>query len=89
MAPFCRNEPFTSNVHSSFKLVKAEVGEGLKTLSVTAAGEVAPALPETGRPVDEWNEAGAAGREAGDASVMMGNREIGRASCRERVCYAV
>ncbi len=49
----------------------------MKTLSVTAAGDVVPALPETGRPIDEWgNEEGAAGREAGDASVMMGNREV-------------
>ena len=77
MAPFCRNEPFTSNAHSSFKLVKAKVGEGLKTLSITAAGDIAPTPPETGRPVDEWgNGAVAMGREAGDASVMMGIRVV-------------
>jgi hypothetical protein len=77
VTPFCRNEPFTSNAHSSFKLTKAKVGEGLKTRSVTAAGDVVPSLPETGRPDDKWrDEAGTAGREAGDASVMMGNKTV-------------
>lgn len=50
----------------------------MKTRSVTAAGEIAPALPETGRTDDEWGyeAAGTAGRGAGDASVMMGNRAV-------------
>jgi hypothetical protein len=50
----------------------------LKTRSVTAAGDVAPPLPETGRPDDKWGyeAAGTAGREAGDVSVMMGNRAV-------------
>jgi hypothetical protein len=49
----------------------------LKTLRMTTAGDVGPILPETGRPDNEWgDEAGAAGREAGDASVMMGNRAV-------------
>jgi len=55
--------PFTSNAHSSFKLVKARLGEGLKTRSVTADRDVALTLPETGRPDIEWeDEAGTAGR---------------------------
>jgi hypothetical protein len=49
----------------------------LKTRIMTAAGDVVTSLPETGRPADEWrNEAGTAGREAGDASVMMGDKTV-------------